>query len=75
MKELSTRLNEEVANATKAAKRDTAKLQLKVSRQQPYITLHSRHGDCYLYTQIQEVENQLADETKARTDAQRALKK
>lgn len=32
VKELSTRLDEEVANATKAAKRDAAKLQARVSR-------------------------------------------
>lgn len=31
MKDLSTRLNEEVANATKAAKRDAAKLQARVN--------------------------------------------
>ena len=53
MKDLSNRLNEEVANATKAAKRDALKLQAR----------------------IQELEAEVADATKAKTDVQRLQKK
>ena len=40
MKELSSRLSEEVANATKAMKRETAKLQARVSNDRTEATVN-----------------------------------
>ena len=52
VKDLNSRLDDEVANATKNAKREAAKLQARVSqckqqdRQLVYTIMHTRHSLC-----------------------------